>query len=51
MIHINKNNVLEMLKDSLIYLYGGGYTGRVIITLLQQKGLKTESIIDDDEGL
>ena len=51
MIHINKNNVLEMLKDSLIYLYGGGYTGRVIITLLQQKGLKIESIIDDDEGL
>lgn len=51
MIHIKKNNIPKILKESQIYLYGGGYTGKVIIGLFSQNGMKINAVIDDDEGL
>ena len=51
MIHIEKDNVPRQLRDTHIYLYGGGYTGKVIINLFNHLDLKIEGIIDDDEGL
>ena len=51
MIHIEKNNIPKELNECDVLLYGGGYTGRVIIELFRQKGIDIEAIIDDDEGL
>lgn len=51
MIHIKKNNIPKELNECDVLLYGGGYTGRVIIELFRQKGIDIEAIIDDDEGL
>lgn len=51
MIHIGKNEIPKELRESKVVLYGGGYTGRVIIDLFKQNNLAIEAIIDDDEGL
>ena len=51
MIHIEKNNIPPMLKEFPTYLYGGGYTGKVIIDLFSRDGVEIRGIIDDDEGL
>ena len=51
MIHIEKERIPKELEDSHIYIYGGGYTGTVIINLFNQKRIRINGIIDDDEGL
>lgn len=51
MIHIERDNIPTELADSNVFLYGGGYTGKIILDLFNQKGLKVSNIIDDDEEL
>ena len=51
MIHIEKDTMPPELFQFPLYLYGGGYTGQVVIELFLRKGLKINKIIDDDEGL
>lgn len=51
MIHIEKDILPTELSQSQIFLYGGGYTGQVVVDLFHRNGLKIKNIIDDDEGL
>lgn len=51
MIHIKKNSIPKKLIDSNIFLYGGGYTGAIIIKLFREEGIEIIAIIDDDENL
>lgn len=51
MIHIEKNCIPDNLKKTIICIYGGGYTGKVIINLFRRNGLIISNIIDDDIGL
>lgn len=51
MIHIENNKIPEELRESAIYLYGGGYTGKVVIELFKENGVGIACVIDDDEGL
>ena len=51
MIHIETDTLPTELFHLPLYLYGGGYTGQVVIDLFLREGLTINKIIDDDEGL
>lgn len=51
LIHIEKGTIPEELKNLLVFVYGGGRTGRVIVDLFKKNGVRICNIIDDDEGL
>lgn len=51
MKHIEKNNIPPELYNMTVVVYGGGYTGKIIVDLLLSKGIKIENIIDDNEDI
>lgn len=51
MIHINKVNIPTELFGTPLVIYGGGYTGKVVIDLLEEKGLSIDYVVDDNEDL
>lgn len=51
MQHIEKNIIPQELYNMTVVIYGGGYTGKIIINLLHSRGVKIESIIDDNENI
>lgn len=51
MIHIEKDSIPGELRSAQVYIYGGGYTGKVVIDLFKMEGVKISRIVDDDEGL
>lgn len=51
MKHIGKNSIPVELYNIPVFIYGGGYTGKVIANLLISKGIKIENIVDDNEGI
>lgn len=51
MKHIDRNNIPAELYSMPAVIYGGGYTGRLIIELLTQNGVQIKCIIDDNERL
>ncbi|MDE6947274.1 MAG: FkbM family methyltransferase [Anaeroplasmataceae bacterium] len=45
---LEKDNVLNQVRDKSFYLYGAGYTAKICIKALREAGVKIDALIDDD---